>query len=92
MIKICDGLHPPTANAHAPKGYIKLMQECWNSDPNKRLSSYYIRTIFRKEIIPNYNGEIMIVKSLDIGTTITNNSDTNSTISTKSLSSSEQGN
>ncbi len=35
MIKICDGLRPQIIT-NAPKDYIKLMQECWNSDPNKR--------------------------------------------------------
>ncbi|PKK62772.1 HCP-like protein [Rhizophagus irregularis] len=36
MSKICyDGLLPPIT-ANAPKGYIELMQECWNSDPIKR--------------------------------------------------------
>src|SRR6266498_1289029 len=36
VIEICDGLRPPTAIVHAPEGYVELMQECWNSDPNKR--------------------------------------------------------
>ncbi|GES96397.1 kinase-like domain-containing protein [Rhizophagus clarus] len=35
IIKICDGLRPPIV-ANAPKGYIELMVECWNSDPKKR--------------------------------------------------------
>src|SRR6266542_659571 len=35
IIKICDGLRPPIVT-NASEGYIKLMQECWNSDPNKR--------------------------------------------------------
>src|SRR6266498_5337687 len=35
MIKICDGLRPPIVT-NAPKNYIELMQECWNSDPNRR--------------------------------------------------------
>ncbi|RGB26469.1 kinase-like domain-containing protein, partial [Rhizophagus diaphanus] len=35
IIKICDGLRPPIVT-NAPKGYIELMKECWNSDPNKR--------------------------------------------------------
>ena len=34
-IKICDGFRP-SITTNAPGGYIKLMQECWNSDPNKR--------------------------------------------------------
>ncbi|RIA98767.1 kinase-like domain-containing protein, partial [Glomus cerebriforme] len=35
VIKICDGLRPPIVT-NAPEGYIELMKECWNSDPNKR--------------------------------------------------------
>ncbi|RGB41328.1 kinase-like domain-containing protein, partial [Rhizophagus diaphanus] len=35
IIEICDGLRPPIVT-NAPKGYIELMKECWNSDPNKR--------------------------------------------------------
>ena len=34
-IKICDGFRP-SITTNAPGGYIKLMQECWNSNPNKR--------------------------------------------------------
>src|SRR3954453_8971606 len=35
IIRICDGFRPPIIpNVH--EGYIKLMQQCWNSDPNKR--------------------------------------------------------
>ncbi len=66
IIKICDGLRPPIIT-NAPEGYIKLMQECWDSDPNKRPTSSDINDIFHKEIIPNYNGKIVIIKSLDIG-------------------------
>src|SRR6266542_5974596 len=35
IIKICKGFRPSIIT-NAPKGYIELMQECWNSDPNKR--------------------------------------------------------
>src|SRR6266542_3499305 len=39
IIKICDGLRPPIVT-NAPENYIKLMQECWNSDPNKRPTAF----------------------------------------------------
>ncbi|CAB4435302.1 unnamed protein product [Rhizophagus irregularis] len=35
IIKICDGFRPPIVT-NAPEGYVKLMQRCWHSDPNKR--------------------------------------------------------
>src|SRR3989337_1916218 len=34
-IKICKEFRPPIIK-NTPKGYIELMQECWDSDPNKR--------------------------------------------------------
>src|SRR6266542_2302412 len=34
-INIYKGFRPPIIT-NAPKGYVELMQECWNSDPNKR--------------------------------------------------------
>src|SRR5688500_13385153 len=35
IIKICKNFRPPIIN-NTPKGYTELMQECWDSDPNKR--------------------------------------------------------
>ncbi|CAI2179973.1 8911_t:CDS:2, partial [Funneliformis geosporum] len=35
IIEIIDGLRPPI-NTNAPEGYIKIMQECWHYNPNKR--------------------------------------------------------
>src|SRR6185503_9314667 len=35
IIKICKNFRPPIIK-NTPKGYIELMQECWDSDPNKR--------------------------------------------------------
>ena len=89
MIKIHDGLRPPIVT-NAPKGYIKLMQECWNSDPNKRPKAADIseRLINIREV--EINNPTEIIKSSDI--TITNNSGTSGTISTRGSSSSEQGN
>src|SRR6266498_3931726 len=73
IIKICKGFRPPIVT-NAPKGYVELMQECWNSDPNKRPTANDIGKIFARKLIPNYNNEIEIVKSSDIGSMATNNS------------------
>jgi len=35
IIQILDDLRPPI-NTNAPEGYIELMRECWNLDPDKR--------------------------------------------------------
>ena len=36
-VEICKGFRPrPLVVINAPMGYIKLMQECWDSNPNKR--------------------------------------------------------
>ncbi|CAI2168073.1 6736_t:CDS:2 [Funneliformis geosporum] len=35
IIKICDGIRPPIVT-NAPEGFINIMQECWNANPNKR--------------------------------------------------------
>src|SRR6266498_2504704 len=56
VIKICKGFRPPITTS-APKDYIELMQECWNSDPNKRPIANDISNIFDFIIIPNYNNE-----------------------------------
>ncbi|CAI2163245.1 13948_t:CDS:2 [Funneliformis geosporum] len=42
IIKICDGMRPPIVT-NAPEGYIGLMQNCWNSDPNKRPTTDYLK-------------------------------------------------
>src|SRR6266498_2141791 len=65
-IKICKRIRPPIIS-NAPKGYVELMQECWNSDPNKRPTANYLSDIFDEKIIPNYNNEIEISKSSEIG-------------------------
>ncbi|CAI2166450.1 19994_t:CDS:2 [Funneliformis geosporum] len=36
IIDICDRLRPPTDDIIAPNGYIELMKECWDPNPNKR--------------------------------------------------------
>ncbi|CAI2193511.1 12946_t:CDS:2, partial [Funneliformis geosporum] len=47
IIDICDGLRPPTGDIVAPEGYIELMKECWDSDPNKRPATGNIYNIDR---------------------------------------------
>src|SRR6266498_554034 len=78
-IKICEGFRPPIIT-NAPKGYVELMQECWNSDPNKRPTADYISDIFNEKIIPNYNNVIEISKSSDIGPIAVNNSNKSITL------------
>src|SRR3990170_3698333 len=41
IIEICDNFRPSIIK-NTPKGYNELMQECWNSDPNKRPTTYDI--------------------------------------------------
>ncbi len=79
IIKICKGFRPSIIT-NAPKGYIELMQECWNSDPNKRPTANDIIDIFDEEIIPNYNNEIEITKSSDIGPIVITNSNKSITL------------
>src|ERR1044072_505711 len=46
MIKICKNFRPPIMK-DTPKGYTELMQECWNSDLNKRpTTSSILNTLF----------------------------------------------
>ncbi len=94
MIKIYDGLRPPIVT-NAPKDYIQLMQECWDSVPIKRPTAADIC----KKLINIERVEIKnpteIVKSSDIGPIATNTLDKSRalcSISTSSSSSSEQGN
>ncbi|RGB32575.1 hypothetical protein C1646_816596 [Rhizophagus diaphanus] len=74
IIEICDGLRPPIVT-NAPEGYIELMKECWNSDPNKRPKATVLSdkmqeiiNIERENINPT-----KIIKSSDIEPIATNN-------------------
>ena len=91
MIKIRDGLRPPIVT-NAPKDYVTLMQKCWSSDPEIRPTAPHIlgRLVDIRRV--EMKNPTEIIKSLDIGPMITNNSDTSGVISTISSNSSEQGN
>jgi serine/threonine protein kinase len=71
IVEICDGLRPPIV-ANAPEGYIELMKECWNSDPNKRPTANNLLSRI-KSMLDNENKNIYhknptkIIKSPDIG-------------------------
>src|SRR6266540_3135313 len=73
LIKICKNFRPPIIK-NTPRYYIELMQECWDSDPNKRPTALniYERLINIKRIEEENPKEI--IKSPNIGPIITNNS------------------
>ena len=73
IIKICKDFRPPIIK-NTPSGYTELMQECWDSDPNNRPTTfdiYDMLTIMKKFEEEN---PTEIIKSLNIGPVITNNS------------------
>src|SRR5688572_8628186 len=74
IIDIIKNFRPPTIK-HTPKGYIELMQECWNSDPNKRPTTLLIIEKLDNIKIIEEENPTEIMKSSDIGPIITNNSD-----------------
>src|SRR6266498_1679704 len=74
IIKICKNFRPPIIK-NTPKGYNELMQECWDSDPNKRPTTFDIigkLTDIDKVEVEN---QTEITKSSNIGPIIINNSD-----------------
>ncbi|GES87805.1 kinase-like domain-containing protein [Rhizophagus clarus] len=73
IIDIHDRLRPPIVT-NAPEGYIELMKECWQSDPDKRPTAFKIYFILHKMYLNEKNKVKLtkIVKSLDIGP-VTNN-------------------
>jgi serine/threonine protein kinase len=52
IIEICNGLRPPIVT-NTPKGYIKLMQSCWHSDPNKRPTAAELQNDIEKILLKN---------------------------------------
>src|ERR1044071_6099146 len=71
IIKICKNFRPPIIN-DAPKGYTKLMQECWDSDPNKRPTTIYIHNALSNITEDEEKSPTKIIKSLDIEPILTN--------------------
>ncbi|CAI2176947.1 20038_t:CDS:2 [Funneliformis geosporum] len=65
-IQIIDGVRPPIIT-NAPKGYIGLMQQCWDFDPNKRPTASNAHEIINKIILNEENNPTKIIKSSDIG-------------------------
>jgi hypothetical protein len=79
IIEIVDGLRPPIVT-NAPEGYIKLMEECWQSDPNERPMATDIRGKIREMCNNEHynkskfnNNQTKIIKSPDIGPVTKNN-------------------
>ena len=74
IIKICKNFRPPIIK-DVPKGYTKLMQECWNSDPNKRPTAIDIHDKLDDIRKAESENPTEIIKSLDIGPIIKNHLD-----------------
>ncbi|PKY34581.1 hypothetical protein RhiirB3_454429, partial [Rhizophagus irregularis] len=64
----------PPIVTNAPEGYVELMKECWNSDPNKRPTANDLSNIFsgKLDYFSELRNQTNIIKSPDIGP-ITNN-------------------
>jgi hypothetical protein len=74
IIEIVDGLRPPIVT-NAPEGYIELMEECWNPDPNKRPTAKDIsEKIYKMDSNEaNARNPTKIIESPDIGPVTINN-------------------
>ena len=89
MIKVKDGLRPSIVT-NTPKDYVKLMQECWSSNPIKRpmAAKIFERLMYIRAI--EMENPIEIIKSSDNGPIMTNDPDISVAIFI--THSSEQGN
>ncbi|CAI2167600.1 17999_t:CDS:2 [Funneliformis geosporum] len=93
IIKICDGIRPPIVT-NAPEGFINIMQECWNANPNKRPTASYIFDVIDKIYLNEEDNPTKITKSPEIGPIVTNNPVTHyesSVITNTESTSSSQG-
>ena len=72
IISQCDGHRPELKDYIAPKGYIELMQECWNSDPIKRPSADDISKKLSDILNREVNIQTDIIKLTDVITPISN--------------------
>ena len=66
IFKICDGYRPELEDYTAPSGYIKLMQECWNSDPIKRPNAHDIMQKLDDMLKHEVNNPTEIIKLSEI--------------------------
>src|SRR6266542_4864381 len=75
IIDICKDFRPPIIKNNTPKGYIELMQECWDSDPDKRPTTIDIlKKLINTRRVEKEN-PTEIIKSSNIGPISTKNSD-----------------
>ena len=94
IIKICKNFRPPIIK-DTPNGYIELMQECWNSDSNKRPTTLNIIEKLINIKRAEEENPTEIIKTLDIGPIVTNSSNKSKSLSkvinsAKSISSKSQ--
>src|SRR6266542_2133559 len=91
IIKICKDFRPPIIT-NAPKGYVELMQECWNSDPNKRpIAIDILENLINIERVEEQNPtEIIKLSNIEPITIIANNSDKSKPLSEIIISSKSQ--
>ena len=73
IIDICDGLRPPIGDINTPDGYIELMKECWDSDPNKRPTAVDVWKRLNGMYEVESESPTKIIKSPDIGPIEINN-------------------
>ena len=73
IVKIIRNFRPPIIK-NTPKGYAELMKECWDPDPNKRPTAFVIIENLTDIMGGEEENPTEIIKSLDIGPIVTNNS------------------
>src|SRR6266542_3990224 len=80
IIKICKDFRPQIIK-NTPKVYNELLQECWDSDPNKRpTTSDILEKLINIKSVEEEN-PTEIIKSSNIGPIITNTSDKSRSLS-----------
>src|SRR5688572_644151 len=74
VIKICKNFRPPIINS-TPKGYTELMEECWDSNSNKRPAAFDIYEKLNNIINTEKENPTEIRKSLNVGPMVINHPD-----------------
>ena len=74
IVKILKNFRPPII-INAPKGYVELMQECWDSNPIKRPSTSDIHEILMNIMSIEAENSTEIVKSSNVGPVLVNHWD-----------------